>query len=396
MANENVTAPAPTRSDNQILPFNAWVPIRKSNYVLNLQKKQRNPIFQIFVDILQSTNFFRAFTASAYVPAIYIQQEALEITPIDQAHQIESPPSGDAIMDFVNELGYPGEIHFVSRMVVNNLYQPWKAILSMINQCLTCKTFGSGSLFHLVKEDHKLGNLKFIPKGKVDEVFGMRFPRELITDNIRNVPYYNAYLEMVSKHDHKITAKGRGKKKSTSKANQSKKPATTKKSKPMSSKQSKLAPTMKPKVAQEKPSEPSPTKHPKRGKMSLESFQAYGQAFVGRVAFCEPAASELQTPKKKSTINQYIFQRHIPATQVVTTGPSTQPEDDTSTNMVRESPSPADAETGANVELSVSEADTKILSVGEELQQGEEVSKTVTLEERTIELDEGQDGSDPS
>ncbi|GKE58670.1 hypothetical protein Tco_1497855, partial [Tanacetum coccineum] len=114
MANENVLAPSPTRSDDQILPFAAWVPIGKSNFVLDLQKKQKNPIFQIFVDILQNKNFFKAFTASASVPAIYLQQfwdtimfeaktrayrfqldedwfildanllkEALEITPVD-------------------------------------------------------------------------------------------------------------------------------------------------------------------------------------------------------------------------------------------------------------------------------------------------------------------------
>ncbi|GJR75529.1 ribonuclease H-like domain-containing protein [Tanacetum coccineum] len=47
MADENVPAPAPIRSDDQILTFAAWVPIRKSNYVLDLQKKQKNPIFQI-------------------------------------------------------------------------------------------------------------------------------------------------------------------------------------------------------------------------------------------------------------------------------------------------------------------------------------------------------------
>nr|GEY18782.1 retrovirus-related Pol polyprotein from transposon TNT 1-94 [Tanacetum cinerariifolium] len=50
MANENV--PAPTRSDDQILPFDAWVPIGKSNFVLDLHKKKENPIFQISVDIL--------------------------------------------------------------------------------------------------------------------------------------------------------------------------------------------------------------------------------------------------------------------------------------------------------------------------------------------------------
>ncbi|GKA35221.1 hypothetical protein Tco_0721712 [Tanacetum coccineum] len=139
MANENVLALAPTRSDDQILPFAAWVPIGKSNFVLDLQKKQRNPIFQISVDILQNTNFFRAFTASASVPAIYIQRfwntltyeaktgaysfqldenrfildanllrESLEITPIDQAHQFVSPPSGDAISQRNQEAGGSG------------------------------------------------------------------------------------------------------------------------------------------------------------------------------------------------------------------------------------------------------------------------------------------------
>ncbi|GKC25956.1 hypothetical protein Tco_1028106 [Tanacetum coccineum] len=68
-------------------------------------------------------------------------RKALEITPIDQAHQFELPPSDDAIIDFVNALGYLEDIHFVSKMSVNNLYQPWRAILSMINQCLTGKTF---------------------------------------------------------------------------------------------------------------------------------------------------------------------------------------------------------------------------------------------------------------
>ncbi|GJX82480.1 retrovirus-related pol polyprotein from transposon TNT 1-94 [Tanacetum coccineum] len=109
---EMFPVPALTRFDDQILPFVAWVPIGKSNYVLDLQKKQKNPIFQI------------------------------SITPIDQAHQFVSPPSGEAIMDFMNKLGYTKVIHFVSRMAVNNLSQPWRAILSMINQCLTGKTSG--------------------------------------------------------------------------------------------------------------------------------------------------------------------------------------------------------------------------------------------------------------
>nr|GFA02193.1 hypothetical protein [Tanacetum cinerariifolium] len=64
----------------------------------------------------------------------------------------------------------------------------------------------SASPFHLAEEDLRLGNLKLFSKGEVDKVFGMPIPNELISNNIRNAPYYNAYLEMVVKHDQKITA----------------------------------------------------------------------------------------------------------------------------------------------------------------------------------------------
>ncbi|GJT87755.1 hypothetical protein Tco_1069472 [Tanacetum coccineum] len=335
-------------------------------------------IFKISSFKLQNACLLLIFTnyTTLFDVITNLLRESLEITPIDQAHQFVSPPAGDAITGFVNKLGYTEEIYFVSRMAVNNPYQPWREILSMINQCLTCQTYGydrpkypvlqmlwkgkktkprvipycrftkliicylgrthnihqrSASPFHLAEEDHRLGNLTFVPKGEDDEVFGMQIPKELITDNIRSAPYYNAYLEMVAKHDQKIAAEKGGKKKSASKVDQSKKPTTAKQSKLVSTKQSKPAPAKKPKVAQEKPSEPSPAKQSKKGKvgkvrkgksplkiidedeevhhepvpqgkgeeydveraiqMSLESFQAHGQALVGGVAFRKPMAS---------------------------------------------------------------------------------------------------------
>ncbi|GJV29496.1 hypothetical protein Tco_1385944 [Tanacetum coccineum] len=320
MANENVPAPAPTRSDEHILPF----VLDEHRFTLD-------------------TNLLR---------------EALEIIPIDQAYQFVSPPSGDAIMDFVNELGYIEEIHFMSRMAVNNLYKPWRAILSMINQCLTGRTHNIhqrlASLFHLAEEDHRHGNLKFVPKGEDDEVFGMPIPNELITNNIRNAPYYNAYLEMVAKHDQKIAAKKGGKKK----------PATAKqlKLKPIKKKSSKLALAPKPKsslqpIDEDEPTQPEPEPKPEHQgegeeydveraiQMSLESFQAQGQAHVGNVAIRELVAYAtrplhvvegkgkeiateeqaaqsllaLHTPKRRSTTDQFKFQRQIPSTKEAST-----------------------------------------------------------------------------
>ncbi|GKG20386.1 hypothetical protein Tco_0380187, partial [Tanacetum coccineum] len=67
--------------------------------------------------------------------------------------------------------------------------------------------------------------------------------------------------------------------------------------------------------------------------------------------------------------------------------------DDTSANIVRESPSPADAETSADTNKTNSRGDTEILQIGEE--QGDDVANVVNLKEKTVEIDEGQAGSDP-
>ncbi|GKD48332.1 hypothetical protein Tco_1277308, partial [Tanacetum coccineum] len=128
-------------------------------------------------------------------------------------------------------------------------------------------------------------------------------------------------------------------------------------------------------------------------------FVCLNYVLVGDVAFCEPAASgitqklpivegkgkgiatdeqvaqsllELQTPKKTSTTYQFIFQRRIPVTEEASTGPSAQPEDDTSTNIFRDTPSPTYAETGAETDKTNSEGDTEILNIVEE--QGEDVA----------------------
>ncbi|GJX88300.1 hypothetical protein Tco_0340314 [Tanacetum coccineum] len=368
----------------------------------------------------------------------------------------------------MNELSYPEELHFVSRMAVNNLYQPWRAILSMINQCLKVKTSGYdrprypvlqmlwgiitrtnvdyakliweefvqaiqtffadkanlgmstkkdkkikphvipycqftkliichlrrkqnihqrfGSPFNMTEDDHHLGNLKFIPKGEEYE------------------------------HDHKIEVVEGGKKKSASKVNQSKKPTTAKQPKPLvdepDEEQAKPEPEPEPQGAGEEYDVEQAIQ------MSLESFQAQGQAHVGGVAIREPVAEatrpllvvegkgkaiatneqvaqsllELHTPKKTRTTDQYIFQRRISVTKEASTRPSAQPEDDASANIICDTPSPTDAETCADTDKTNSEGDTEILNIGGE--QREDVANKEDLKGKTPEIDEGQARSD--
>ncbi|GJR98108.1 hypothetical protein Tco_0270282 [Tanacetum coccineum] len=149
----NEQAPAvapPTRTDEQILPRIRWVPIGKSNYYLDAEKSQSNPIYKIAVDILKHTNFFRA-TDGGYKCQLDEQwfnltkdtlRDALQITPVNNNKAFSSPPTQDTLINFVNDLGYPKEVKHLSNVVTNDMFQPWRALTTIINLCLTGKTSG--------------------------------------------------------------------------------------------------------------------------------------------------------------------------------------------------------------------------------------------------------------
>ncbi|GKD63672.1 hypothetical protein Tco_1305780, partial [Tanacetum coccineum] len=381
MTDENVPALAPTRSDDQILPFAAWVPIGKSNYVLDLQKKQKNLIFQISVDILQHTNFFRAFTASASVPAIYIQQfwntltyeaktgvcsfkldearfvldanllrEALQITPIDQAHQFVSPPSGEGIMDFEEfvqaiqtfltdkaNLGSPTKKGRKDKAYVIPYCRFTKLIICHLERIYNIHQ-RSTYMFHLDEEDLRLSNLKFVPKGEEDE----------LVDEPDEEPAAHSEPEPEPVHQ------GEGEEFDMERVIQ----------------------------------------------MSLESFQAHRQAHVGGVAIRELIA-EATRPlpvvegKGKAIVTEEQAAQSLwtPTTEEASTRPSAQPLDNTSANIVHDSSSSADAETCARSDKTNSRGDTEILQITKEL--GEDVDKQENIEEKTVKLDQDQVGSDP-
>ncbi|GJQ95687.1 hypothetical protein Tco_0006826 [Tanacetum coccineum] len=72
-------------------------PSGKSNLLFTHKRFKRTRLSDI-ITTLSNTNFFQAFTASANVPAIYLQQfwktiKALAITPVNPAHPLIVPPS---------------------------------------------------------------------------------------------------------------------------------------------------------------------------------------------------------------------------------------------------------------------------------------------------------------
>ncbi|GJZ27463.1 hypothetical protein Tco_0571716 [Tanacetum coccineum] len=103
MADVNVDAPAeqppamapPTRTDEQILPRSRWVP-DTVRYVKNTGSYSCQLDEQWF-DLTKDT-----------------LRDALQITPVDNNNPFSSPPTPDALINFVNELGYPKVVRTLS------------------------------------------------------------------------------------------------------------------------------------------------------------------------------------------------------------------------------------------------------------------------------------------
>ncbi|GJY70877.1 hypothetical protein Tco_0474580 [Tanacetum coccineum] len=367
MADENF--PTPTRTDDQLVLVKARLSIGKSNILMDLQKMQKNPIFYMLVDILQNTNFFSAFTALPDVPSIYIQQfwntltmdtNALGITPKDHTYPFVAPPTRDlAIKTFFSDAA--------NLKVPTKMPKPRVIPYCRFTKLIIYYLGGRHNIhkrpqspLHIMEDDYSLNNLKFVPKGELYEVFGMLIPKDLITDVIRNSEYYQKYLEMAARKPHQVTNvinEEGGKKK--------KAPPTVRKGKVMK--------VGKGKKSDDHVDDDDEVQHAlepqleddeynlQRGiQMRLKSFQAP----VGGVAIREPVSG---------------ITRQLP--------------DDTSAHVVHDTLSLADAETDADTEKSNSKADTKILNVGDK--QGEDVFNTAALEERIVELDKDQAGSDP-
>nr|GEW75091.1 uncharacterized mitochondrial protein AtMg00810-like [Tanacetum cinerariifolium] len=368
MAEENVPDPALTRNYKRILSYASHLTFSKT--LISLDHSLHQQMFQLSTYISSGIPLYMmqrlGYTASNWMNSgllltLIFLCVALEIIPIDLAHPFESPLAGEqlwrAILSLINQCltwktsGNDKPIHLILQMLWGILTKSnvdyakllWEEFVQSIMTFFTDKAnlslptkkpnphvipycwftkliiyyLGSRhnihkrpmSPVHITGDDFLPGNLKFVPKGEKDEVFGNPIPQEFITEAIQNSECYDKYLEMAAR---KPTSKEGGKKKTASKADKpikhgpAKEPALAKQSKPMKDKTSK--PTL-----------------------------------------------------SKKICNIKVMNVH--------------------------------AESGADTEKLNSEGDTEIMNVAKE--QGEDVSNMVALEERTVELDEGHAGSDP-
>nr|GEX66873.1 histone deacetylase 14 [Tanacetum cinerariifolium] len=286
----------PVRTDDQILPRIRWVPIGKSNCYLDLEKSQRNPIYKIAVDLLKNTNFFRAFTASSTIPSIYIQQFWDTVQYDKKAGSYRCQLDEQWFVLTKDTLREALQITLLGFHFTRHKFHP-----------------RPDSPLHLPNEEPVLGYLKFSANGTKREVFGMPIPGNLVTKDIQEASYYQEYLANVTKHRRYLAGKKRSLKnvaESVAEDEPTKEPQVAAIDTDL---QKALKESMKTAyaVAPQGPLPPVVIREPESGKYQpLPEVPGKGKAKVTEEQVAHDLLS-LQKPKRKSHVDQYIFQRRV-------------------------------------------------------------------------------------
>ncbi|GJR20910.1 hypothetical protein Tco_0969437 [Tanacetum coccineum] len=163
--------------DDKWVPFSKRVKISSTNIRLETTMPHKEDTFQVVIDLIKNSTCFKAFTVSANVLEIFLQQFWYSIkkvqctdsyefllankkynvnaevfrTILDMCPRVEGVdftdvPDDDVALTFLIDLGYKGPLYKHTNMFVDHMHQPWRTLAAIINKCLSGKTTSNDKL----------------------------------------------------------------------------------------------------------------------------------------------------------------------------------------------------------------------------------------------------------
>ncbi|GJV99897.1 hypothetical protein Tco_1555149 [Tanacetum coccineum] len=138
-----------TAHDEKWVPTTERVKIGTNNVRLETTMPQKEETFQVIIDVIKNSTCYKAFTISAEVPKIFMQQfwhTILDICPSVQGEEFIEVPYDKSTLTFPIDLGYKGPLYKHPSMYVDHKHQPWRTLAAIINMCLSGKTASNDRL----------------------------------------------------------------------------------------------------------------------------------------------------------------------------------------------------------------------------------------------------------
>ncbi|GJT00276.1 hypothetical protein Tco_0821445 [Tanacetum coccineum] len=163
--------------DEKWVPSAERVKISSTNIRLETIVPQKEETFQVVIDIIKNSTCFKAFTVSADVLEIFMQQfwytikkvpdtdsyefllankkcivnakvfrTIFDICPRVEGVDFADVPNDDTALTFLIDLGYKGPLNRHTNMFVDHMHQPWRTLATIINKCISGKLASNDKL----------------------------------------------------------------------------------------------------------------------------------------------------------------------------------------------------------------------------------------------------------
>ncbi|GJY40104.1 hypothetical protein Tco_0427374 [Tanacetum coccineum] len=196
--------------DETLVPTTERIKISSTNMRIDPLMTQKEETFQVVLDLIKASPCYNAFLVTADVPEIYIQQfwftvkkikrttsyefnladkklqvgielfhKVLGICPRVQGEEFVVPPSKEALLTFLMELGYKGQLSHLT------------SIFGMFHR-------KNVDFAELIWEDFQYQidyRLKFVNKGEDFQEYGRAIPDTMLTDAIKKSEAYKAFID---------------------------------------------------------------------------------------------------------------------------------------------------------------------------------------------------------
>ncbi|GJU90843.1 hypothetical protein Tco_1303266 [Tanacetum coccineum] len=206
--------------EEALVPKADRVKISSTNIRIDPTMTPKEGTYQVILDVIKNTSFYKAFLASADVPEIYMQQfwhtvsKALNICPRVPGKKFSVPPSEEELLTFLIGLSYKGKyVDFAELIWEDFSYQidnmqlkksrreimPYPIFTKIIiNHFLSIHKSVPKALpssLHTIKDDGVLSRMKFVRIEKDVQEYGRAIPDAMLIDNIKQSETYQMFIK---------------------------------------------------------------------------------------------------------------------------------------------------------------------------------------------------------
>ncbi|GJV17339.1 hypothetical protein Tco_1362662 [Tanacetum coccineum] len=208
--------------DLELVPKENQFVIGKFNERIPRGLKPKEETFQVVLDALALTACYPAFIITADVP---------------EGQDFDALPSEEDTISFLRDLGHTEVINLLNDVVVDQMHQPWRTFVALINISLSGKTSALDKLrlsraqilwgmyhqkyvdyvellwedftyhidnkrhkigMHTSKDDYLINTLRFVSRKEASQIYGVVLPKCLTSPEIKESKAYKTYLSYVT------------------------------------------------------------------------------------------------------------------------------------------------------------------------------------------------------